>query len=381
MRGLFFSQINTQKTEQGAVLKVFDEIRAFERAGFEMKHVNFPPDAAGLRKTRLGKGISAALPFAYVFSKYDYDPSFNGYDFYYFRFEAADYWLTHFLKQLRKHNPDSRILIEFPDYPNTAWMDSPFFFPIFLKDLAARHKYKKYVDRFVVLNPVYKEIYGVPTVTYMNGIDVSRVPVRQPDCDKTDRIDVIGIGTMFPVHGYERFIRSMASYYEQGGDRNITFHIVGDGPGKELQHYIRVADETDMTERVVFEGKMTGEKLSACFNHCRLAVEQLALYRRNGLQLSSSLKSREYLARGLPIVSGCDIDILLDKDFPYWLRFDNDDSAIDMKQIISFYDSVYSNETETQVIGEIRKFAENNCAYTSTLSRIFEYIRETDRIG
>lgn len=376
MRGIYFSQIKEQEVSQGAVLKVFDEIKAFERAGFEMRHVNFPPLSVGLRKTHIGKGICAAFPFTCIFSKYEYDPSYAEYDFYYFRFEAADYWFTKLLKQLRKHNPKAKILIEFPDYPNTTWMNSPLFFPVYLKDLVARHKYKKYVDRFVVLNPVFTKIYDVPTIFYMNGIDVSRIPVREPQTEDTKSIEAIGIGTMFPVHGYERFIRSMARYYGQGGTRNIVFHIVGNGPGPELKRYISVTEETHMQDHVIFEGQLTGEALTRCYNRCNLAIEQLTLYRKKGLQLSSSLKSREYLARGLPVISGCDIDILIGRDFPYWLQFPNDDSFMDMERIIDFFDLTYANQPLKMVSENIRRFAEKYCTYDSTLADVITYINQ-----
>lgn len=374
MKGIYFSQIKEQEVAQGAVLKVYDEISAFERAGLEMRHVNYPPIASGLRKTHIGKGICAAVPFTFVFSKYKYDPSYAEYDFYYFRFEVADYWFTKLLKQLRKHNPQAKILIEFPDYPNTTWMNSPLFFPVYLKDLVARHKYKTCVDRFVVLNPVFHEIYGVPTICYMNGIDVSRIPVRKPQPENIGTIEAIGIGTMFPVHGYERFIKSMAKYYEQGGMRNIVFHIVGKGPGPELKRYMEITKETGMSGHVVFEGQLVGDGLTACYDKCNLAIEQLALYRKAGLQRSSSLKSREYLARGIPIISGCDIDILLNRDFPYWLQFPNDDSLMDMEKIIYFFDSVYAKQTEAQVVQSIRMFAEENCSYDSTLRKVINYV-------
>lgn len=376
IKGIYFSQVNTDAKYQGTVAKVFDQIKAFENAGFEMRHVNFAPVSKGLRRTHIGKGLCAAIPFSYVFSKYEYEPSLDGYDFYYFRFEAADQPLTHFLKTLRDNNPDARILIEFPDYPNTAWLSSPIYFPLYLKDIVARGKYRKYIDRFVVLNPVYKEVYGVPTLEYMNGIDVSRIPVNEPNKRTSDRIDAIGIGTMFSVHGFERFIESMADYYKHGGKRDIIFHIVGKGPGPELKRYMTVTEETGMQDHVVFEGQLIGKELTKCYNKCSLAIEQLALYRKLGLQRSSSLKSREYLARGIPIVSGCDIDILLDKDFKYWLRFPNDDSPIDMQTVIDFYDGIYAEESAQQVISNIRQFAENNCTYDSTMHNVIAYINE-----
>ena len=376
MKGIYFSQVRTKEVAQGAVMKIFDEIKAFERAGLEMRHVNFEPVSEGLRKTHIGKGMCAAIPFTYIFSRYTYDHDYDGYDFYYFRFEAADFWFTLFLEKLRKFNPDSKIIIEFPDYPNTFWLKGIVYLPLLLKDLFARRKYKRAVDRFVVLNPEFHEICGVRTITYMNGIDVFRIPVRiQKSEIKGDRIDIIGICTMFPVHGYDRFINSLAEYYKNGGRRNIVFHVVGDGPGPELKKYMRLVDANDLRDRVVFEGRLVGDDLYDLYNSCDLALEVFAAYRKDGLKVSSSLKSREYLSVGIPIVTGCDIDILMNKDFKYVLYFENNESLVDIDKVVDFYDRIYSEETTDSVISNIRKFAEDFCTYDHTLKNVIEYIK------
>ncbi len=375
MKGIFFSQIKINERSQGAVLKVFDEIKAFEGMGCEMRHVNVAPVAVGLRKTHFGRAICAMFPFTYVFSKYSYDPSYNGYDFYYFRFEAADYWFTRFLKKLKKTNPDSKVLIEFPNYPNSAWMVMPWCFPIMLKDIVARRKYEKYVDRFVVLDTSYPKIYGVQSLFYMNGIDLARVPTRKPCLtENNDRIDVIGVATMYPAHGYERFIESMNVYYTSGGDRNIVFHVVGEGPGPELKKYKELVEQYHLSKHVIFEGTLIGEQLSECYNRCGIALDDLCAYRID-LDVTSSLKTREYLAYGFPIISSCYIDVLIDKKYKYFLKIDNDDSPIDMQKIIDFYDEMYSSESESTIIENIRRFAEENCSYESTLKTVFSYLR------
>ncbi len=372
MKGIYFSQIRDDKVYQGAVLKVLDEIKAFREEGYEMKHVNIPPASTGFRKTHIGKGICAAIPFTFIFSKYDYEASYDGYDFYYFRFEAADYWFIRFLRKLRKNNPASKILIELPNYPNVLWMVMPWCFPLLLKDIFARRKYKRYIDRFVVLDPKYNKIYQVPTVTYINGIDVSRIVVRRPKEDN-NRIDIIGVATMFPPHGYDRMIESLHTYYSNGGDRDIVFHVVGEGPGPELPKYKEMVEKYKLTDHVEFEGTLFGESLRECYNKCDIALEDLAEYRM-GLRISSSLKSREYLSYGLPIITGCDIDVLMGKDFKYVLQFANDDSPINTQSIIDFYDEIYGKECQQSVIDHIRQFADENCTYRITLKNVFEYI-------
>lgn len=376
MKGIYFSQIRESELSQGAVMKVYDEIRAFERAGFEMRHVNAEPVSRGIRRTHVGKGVCAAFPFTYIFSRYVYNESLGGYDFYYFRFEAADYWLTRFLRKLRKYNPGALIIIEFPDYPNTTWLKGIAYTPLLIKDCFARYKYRKYVDRFAVLNPIYREIYGVKTVTYMNGIEVSRIPTRKRiDDTKKDRIDIIGICTMFPVHGYDRFINSLAKYYETDNARDIVFHIVGDGPGPELKKYVELVEQNNLSDRVVFEGRLTGNSLYELYDKCDLAVEVFAAFRK-GLTTSSSLKSREYLSVGIPIITACNIDILEGKKFKYLLRFENSESIVDIGEVVRFCDNIYSNETREEVTANIRRFAEEHCSYDSTLKNVIAYIKE-----
>ena len=374
IRGVFFSQIKPNERSQGAVQKVFDEIAAFEKEGYEIHHVNVEPVSTGLRATHLGRAFCAMVPFTYVFSGYRYDRSLDGYDFYYLRFEAADRWLIHMLKMLRKNNPSAKILIEFPNYPNNAWMVMPWCFPLLLKDIMARPEYKKCIDRFVVLDKAYPVIYDVPTLHYTNGIDVSRIPVRKP-CNKPDdrMISIVGVATMFPSHGYERLIESMNVYYKGGGDRNVVFHVVGEGPGPELKKYMELVARYGLSEHVVFEGTLYGDRLTECYNKCDLALDDLCGF-RIGLEISSSLKSREYLAYGLPIIAACHIDILMDKEFKYLLKLENDDSLIDLRRIIDFYDSIYLDESTEAVIGNIRRFAQNNCSYSSTLRNVFSYI-------
>ena len=356
-------------------MKVFDQIKAFERAGFEMMHVNAVPASSGLRKTHLGKGICAAVPFTYVFSHYTYKPEYDGKDFYYFRFEAADRQFTAFLLKLRSRNPDSKIIVEFPDYPNTYWLKGIVYLPLLLKDIAARKKYRRCVDRFAVLDGQYKLIHGVKTITYMNGIDVSRIPVRSPGgYSEKDRIDVIGVSTMFPNHGYDRFIRSMADYYSAGGKRRVIFHIVGDGPGPELPRYISMVKEYGLSEYVVFEGRLVGDELYELFGRCDLALECLGAFRK-GLDLSSSLKSREYMSVGIPFVTGCVIDLIPEMDCSYIMKIDNDESIPDLNGIIEFCDGVYEKEPEEDVIKNLRQFAEEHCTYDSTMKNVIEYIR------
>lgn len=94
--------------------------------------------------------------------------------------------------------------------------------------------------------------------------------------------------------------------------------------------------------------------------------------------LSSELKSREFLAKGLPIISGVEIDIFTNMNSPYYLQFPNDASDIDIVDIVNFYDKVYcSSNKVVEVRKAIRCVAEENLSMPSTMSPITDYMKNS----
>lgn len=374
MKGIYISQIRDEDESIGAVKKIYDQVTAFRRRGYEMQLVNFKPVMTGLRKTFIGKGICASIPFTYVFAKYVYSKELEGADFYYIRFEAADVSFRRFLRLLRINNPYAKIIIEFPDFPNTYWMNSIFHIGIKLKDYCARRDYKKYVDRFAVWNDDISEIYGVPTVKFINGINVERIHVREMEEVASEEIHVIGVSTMFPFHGFDRFIKGMIHYYEKDGNTlNLYFHIVGDGPGPELNRYRKMAAGSKAEPFIIFEGKQSGENLDHIFSFCDLALGSLAMH-RIGYQVASSLKIREYLARGIAVIIGCPVDIFQGTDFEYVLEFPADDSDIDIDKVVEFYINKRLNVDREKVTKYIRQFAVKHCDVVIAMREVMQYI-------
>lgn len=78
---------------------------------------------------------------------------------------------------------------------------------------------------------------------------------------------------------------------------------------------------------------------------------------KKGLNFSCDLKSREAVARGIPMVTGCPIDIFTNKNYKYYLEFPNNSSELDIQKIIDFYDKIYTEETGKAVIDNIRDYA------------------------
>ncbi len=88
-----------------------------------------------------------------------------------------------------------------------------------------------------------------------------------------------------------------------------------------------------------------------------IAISSLGLYKLE-INRISSLKLNEYLAKGLPVVAGCNTVALTGKNSKYYLQFENNENAIDMFKIVDFYDAIYSgNKQGQEIVDDIRQLA------------------------
>ena len=92
--------------------------------------------------------------------------------------------------------------------------------------------------------------------------------------------------------------------------------------------------ELDVVDDVIVHGIVTGEALGDLYNNCHVAVGTLGIHRK-GLTQGSTLKSREYFARGIPyIIASPDPDI--PNDYPFIYMVPLDDSPVCIDRIIEF---------------------------------------------
>jgi len=82
-------------------------------------------------------------------------------------------------------------------------------------------------------------------------------------------------------------------------------------------------------------GKLDQKELDKVFNDIDLAVDSLAMYRLN-MSEASTLKSKEYIARGIPFIySAIDLDLVDISKYLYDVG--NSDSLINFKEILKYY--------------------------------------------
>lgn len=277
----------------------------------------------------------------------------NKYDFIYFRRGTTfDLNFIKYFKQIIKANPNIKIFMEIPTYPyDGEYLGGIKSKAILFIDRFYRRKVYKIINRVVVLRTSNeKKLWNIEAINIVNGIDFDEVkPILDMKQDKF--ITISCIAKFSPWHGYERIIQGLSEYYKRGGKREIRILMCGEGC--ETEKYIALTKKLNLEGHIEFFGFLNSEQLESIYSMSDFGCCSLGRYKSN-LNVIGDLKSRDYLARGIPIITGCDIDVLRNRKFQYNVSFPNDNTPLDFDKIISLYDSINKFDRK-QVMNEIRE--------------------------
>ncbi len=276
-------------------------------------------------------------------------------DFIYFRRGTiAGFSFVNFLRKVKKLNKHIVIFMEIPTFPYEKEYDNSFKSKIALTiDHIFRKQLKKYISRFVIVNHHNGDVWGVKVINLVNGVNVHEIKPKIPRIyDGTIRICCVA--KFSPWHGYERIIRGLSDYYKSNPSEKIQLVMVG--TGVETEKYKELTEELGLNAYIDFRGQLIGEKLDDIYDECDIGCCSLGRYKSN-ISMTSELKSREFMAKGMPMICGCRIDILENIDYPYVIFFSNDNTIINLDNVVSFYKSMILKESSDEIIQNIRNFA------------------------
>lgn len=310
--------------------------------------------------------IIRRLPLTAAWRKWEYHGEFNDADFLYIRQVYHDASFARYLRAIRRQNPRIKIIYEVPTYPYLTEQTTSAANAAFRKkEVRWCRRAAKYMDRIVTFYG-QEEIWGVPCIKLINGYDYSQVEL--PDRPAPGDVQIISVAATAFWHGYDRLIEGIHRYYEKGGTEQITYHAVGNIL-PELQKMVR---DGHMEEHVIFHGRQSGDALKNLYAQCYLGVDVLGGHRKD-YPVSSSLKSREYCAYGIPILTSSPVDFL-PKDSPYQYLAPYDDSPVDMEAVVQFYHGLYDGKDCNKVASEIRAFAEARCDMKTTMKPVADWL-------
>lgn len=310
----------------------------------------------------IAEKVIRRLPFTAAWRKWKYRGEFDDADFVYIRQVYHDASFVRYLKALRRRNPGIKIIYEVPTYPylteqKTSAANSAF------RKKEARWSVRaaKYLDRIVTFYD-QDEIWGVPCIKLINGFDFSQVELPERPAPKD--VQIISVAATAFWHGYDRLIEGIHQYYANGGTEQIIYHLVGN----ILPEHQKMVRDYHLEDHVIFHGRLSGEALKKLYAQSYLGVDVLGGHRKD-YPVSSSLKSREYAAYGLPILTSSPIDYL-PKDSPYQLIVPYDDSPISILDMLKFYHTVYSVQNYREYTDNLRDYAEKHCDMSVTFKKV-----------
>lgn len=287
------------------------------------------------------------------------------YDFIYIRYIIGNIGLFNFIKYAAENNV--KVLLEIPTYP---YLDEMY------NDIQGKLKCK--IDNYItdrLYNYVYKivctnkdsMIFNIQTIQIDNGVDLDRIKcISTNKKNNGEFINAIAVASICRWHGYDRFINAMKEYRKKY-NLNVKFYIVGDGRKEDINELKKIVIENNLQENVIFTGPKDGKELDELYEKMDFSVSSLALFRAGGGH--NPIKTKEYIAKGLPVVTGYD-DNLVHSSLDFIYKVNEDESIFSLEKIINWYND--GNFCKLK----IRKYAEKNVSWDIQISNIISAIKE-----
>lgn len=346
----FYTNIRTWDYTLGITRKVFSEIDSFKKLGYDVTYSGYLEDGVAIFNSdheiiKKKKYIVKNEMINHIFRRtmimnlcIDYLRNLpDVFDFSYARYHFFDRKYIQLLKALNRVS--KKTVIEAHSTPKfqpglnkftyVAWKDKKW------------NKYaKEYVDLVASMSGD-DMMWGIPAVKIANGIDVDTIRLHNYSQSDND-INLIAVSFESPVHGYDRVLNGIYNYYKNGGKRTINFHIVG-SVMSSTRHLI---DKLGLTDKCILYGPKSGKALDDIYDKANIGVGCLANH-RIGSHFGSALKTKEYIAKGIPFIYGWKETIL--EDFKYSFSCELNDDPIEIDKVIVFYDSLYKEDLAQKI--------------------------------
>ena len=204
-------------------------------------------------------------------------------------------------------------------------------------------------------------------VKIVNAVDVENYPIQKKPFRGLKEINLIGVAYVSFVHGYDKIIYGLKTYYESSPTVNVFFHIVGNI--NENLRLKELVENLGLEKYVLFYGHLEGKDLDEIYVKADIAVNGLRIKELNNkLKGCITLKTGEYLARGLPQISDLPYELPDGKiDKPEFLYLIEDEKEyVDIEKVVKFYDSL------TSTAENIRNYTRLKLSWKETFKPVIE---------
>jgi len=204
----------------------------------------------------------------------------------------------------------------------------------------------------------------IPNITISNGINTENIKFTQFKKFNGKVLDIIFVASYFyPWHGLDIVLTKLKKY---NGNIKINLHLIGDVSDKD-NNIINSINKSNV--EIILHGKLYGKDLDDLFAISTIAISTIAISTKK-MEEACPLKTREYIARGIPFIYGYK-DTDLNGSEKFALKIDKDN--FDIEQIIDFAKRV-SNEKELSL--DMRKFAKQKLDLSVKIKKMYNFAKE-----
>lgn len=197
-----------------------------------------------------------------------------------------------------------------------------------------------------------------------NGVNVDEnIPLTKANWP-AKTLKLVAVAQLADWHGYDRVLKALDKVRSMDLGYDIEFTLIGDGHALKRLENLKLELKLN---NVKFTGMLDGIALDKEMEDKHIGVSSLGLYRK-GLNEASSLKTREYMARGLPVIdSGIDPDFSKCDLYRYTVPNTNE-----FKSLVDLLASFEHKDIPSSL--EVRKFAEQNLSIDAKLKFILGHL-------
>ncbi|PKM86807.1 MAG: hypothetical protein CVU87_11000 [Firmicutes bacterium HGW-Firmicutes-12] len=369
----------------GVKYKIFGQINAFNAINEVSMHLLAIEDNyLVLRDDKLSIIFSTELKNNYLIKSKQIKKELSKflqlyqYEFIYYRYAVGDFLMSSILRYAQKKYV-FKLIVEVATYPYVDEIDKSF---LSLLDKVSVNLLSQSIS-FIVSYTIEEPIFGKRVVHINNALDKEFVEaikskIFQSYANAKQEIHFIGIGNLSKWHGYDRLIKSIAEYANgvQKPDYKIVFNIVGQG--KEFDYLVSLSKEYKIENNCIFHGFLEREEIVNLINFNSIGVSALANHRR-GLSGDKSLKNREYIAYGLPLIKA-GLDYQLDEIYDGFINIDSNEEEFNLKEVLDSY-QMLSGKDKLDFFIRNNKFAEKYLCWNSEVEKIIDVANEVKNDG
>ena len=202
-----------------------------------------------------------------------------------------------------------------------------------------------------------------PSIVISNGIHVEATPLSKFVPFNERELNLLATPSEpVPWNGIDRLIAGLACYR---GQKKINLFLVGT-IGPDLTELCRSICNPRINIEIL--GKKVGREFDAYCERSTIAISTLGLFRK-GMREACSLKTREYVARGIPFIYAYDDSDLNGRE-AFALKLKNEDSPVDIEQVINFARKV---SAIPELSEQMRQFAHINLDWKRKVRQMYDF--------